>query len=67
MKRVNSLWTLVPWVFPWWGVVPWIRDNVERAVFDGMTRHEWFQAQVDEYHAAERERRSSPAMNKEKP
>lgn len=48
-KKVTSLWTLVPWLVPDFFVrflPPWITDNIERAVYDGLTRHEWFQEQA---------------------
>jgi hypothetical protein len=59
MKQVSKWWTLVPWLVPdclvrW--LPPWVAENVERAVYDGLTRAEWFRAQIDEYHAAQRSR-----------
>lgn len=56
-KKVSSLWTLVPWLTGrWYQSLPqWITDNVERAVYDGLTRHEWFVAQVEELHASQRQ------------
>jgi hypothetical protein len=63
MKRVSTLWTLVPWFVPDFlvrFVPPWIWENVERAVYGGMTRAEWFQNEVDQFHAAQAARSSSP-------
>lgn len=54
MRRVSSLWTLLPWVMPVWMIPTRWRENVERAVFDGMTRDEWFRARVEELEAANR-------------
>ena len=63
MRRVSKYWTLAPWFVPFWGSIPWLRENVERAVYDGLTQHEWFQAQVDEFHAAQRERHVQPSSD----
>jgi hypothetical protein len=48
MKKVSSLWTLLPWFVPMRLLPASWAENVERAVYDGMTRAEWFRAQVIE-------------------
>ncbi len=56
-RKVSSLWTLVPWLVPGWCVrwlPPWVTDNVERAVYDGFTRAEWFAEQVRQFEMAAR-------------
>lgn len=53
-QRVSSLWTLVPWLLPSWLIPAWVWEKVERAVYDGMTRREWTDVQVNQLHEAQR-------------
>lgn len=57
-RRVSSLWTLVPWVVPMRFLPPRIAENVERAVYDGLTRTEWFEQEVQRINAAQRQCKS---------
>ncbi len=59
-KKASSLWTIVPWILPDWLTPPWVQEKIERAVYDGFTRHEWFQAQVNEFHEEQRKRSTGP-------
>ncbi len=52
-RRVSSLWTLVPWVVPMRFLSTSIAANVERAVYDGLTRSEWFRQEIRRLHAAQ--------------
>lgn len=48
-QKVSRLWLVIPWLTPEWAVrwlPPWITDNVERCVYDGLTRAEWVEEQV---------------------
>jgi hypothetical protein len=49
MKRVSHWWIALVWILPDF-LVPllptWVTDNIERAVYDGYTRDEWFTEQV---------------------
>ncbi len=43
---VLSLWLLPDWLVRW--LPPSYRETVEREVYDGLTRHEWFEKSVRE-------------------
>lgn len=53
-RRVSSWWTLLPWIVPMRFLPRAWAENVERAVYDGFTRHEWFEEQVRQLHEAQR-------------
>jgi hypothetical protein len=45
---VLSLWFLPDWFVRW--LPPAYRETIEREVYDGLTRHEWFTEQVRACH-----------------
>jgi hypothetical protein len=65
-RKVSSLWTLLPTLVPecLHPLMPrWVVENVERAVFDGLTRHEWFEARVAELQEQHRKAAGPPITN----
>lgn len=56
-KVVSKAWIWLVWIVPMWlwrYLPPWVGENVERAVYDGFTRHEWFEDQVRQFHDVQR-------------
>lgn len=51
---MRPVWIFLYWALPASVRPAWLIERVERVVYDGMTRHEWFQAQVREYHETQR-------------
>ena len=57
---ILALWLLPDWFVRW--LPPSFHETVEREVYDGLTRNEWFQVQVDEIHEAQRAAARTPGQ-----
>jgi hypothetical protein len=55
---ILSLWVLPGWLVRW--LPSSFHETVEREVYDGLTRQEWFEAQVRDIQAAPFTRVDSP-------